>query len=227
MEIERKLSALEAVYAVYDEFLQTQPSACGMRCTDCCTTRVTLTTLEAYRIWTEQGDSASATLGDAARAAGAVPCVRPALTVNAVAALCAAGGDPSAEESGPMTDACPLLRQGLCAIYALRPFHCRCFVSRTRCGEAGAADVTEFLVAVNTVFLQTIEHLDADGCSGSLLDLLKIFSAGEKRAAYAAGVLHCSGNGLIANTPLTVLMVPPEHRARIEPILRKLREIRI
>jgi hypothetical protein len=85
----------------------------------------------------------------------------------------------------------------------------------------------EALVAVNTLFLQTIEHVDAEGCSGNLLDVLDVLADEEKRAAYASGKLHCSGNGLIANRRMNVMMVPPEHRHRIEPILQRLRAIRV
>jgi len=80
---------------------------------------------------------------------------------------------------------------------------------------------------VNTLFLQTVEHVDADGCSGNLLDVLEVLASAEKRTAYAEGALHCTGNGLIANRPMQVLMLPPEQRERIEPILSKLRAIRI
>ena len=83
------------------------------------------------------------------------------------------------------------------------------------------------VVAVNTLFLQTIEHVDADGCSGNMLDVLKVLGQAENRAAYAEGALDCSGNGLIANRPMKVLMVPPEHRQRIDPILQRLRTIRV
>jgi hypothetical protein len=87
--------------------------------------------------------------------------------------------------------------------------------------------MSEAVVAVNTVFLQTVEHVDADGCSGNLLDVLAVLADEETRANYAGGGLHCSGNGLIANRPLKVLMVPPDCRKQIEPILQRLREIRV
>ena len=122
---------------------------------------------------------------------------------------------------------CPLLLDELCSIYALRPFNCRCFISRRPCAETGCADVEEFVLSVNTVFLQTIEHVDAEGCSGNLLDVLGVLANEEKRRAYAEGSLHCTANGLIANRPMQVLMLPPEHRERIEPILSQLRAIRV
>ncbi len=87
--------------------------------------------------------------------------------------------------------------------------------------------MSEAVLAVNTIFLQTIEHVDAEGCSGNLLDLLEVLASEEKRTAYAGGTLPCGANGLIANRPMRVLMVPPEHRPVIEPILQRLRAIRV
>ena len=50
VEIDRKLMALDRIYAVYDEFVRVQDTACKMHCHQCCTTHVTLTTLEAFKI---------------------------------------------------------------------------------------------------------------------------------------------------------------------------------
>ncbi|MEJ2170378.1 MAG: hypothetical protein P8X90_33180, partial [Desulfobacterales bacterium] len=61
--------------------------------------------------------------------------------------------------------------------------------------------------------------------SGNLVDVLETMWSEQNREVYANGKLHCTSNGLIANQPLEVLMIPPEHRARIEPILQELRRI--
>jgi hypothetical protein len=161
------------------------------------------------------------------RQASGIKRFQPALTTNALADLCAEDEDLPAENEAPANEKCPLLTDDLCSIYAVRPFNCRCFISRTPCGEKGYADVDEVALAVNTLFLQTVEHVDADGCSGNLLDVLEVLASEEKRTVYAEGRLHCTGNGLIANRPMKVLMLPPEQRERIEPILSKLRAIRI
>jgi hypothetical protein len=227
MEIERKLKALAAVYTVYDEFAATRSAACGPHCTTCCTTHVTVTTLEAYRIREALSPGEWSELTKRLAGQAHLPRFRPTLTTNALACICAEEGDPPIEnEEGPPAP-CPLLAEDLCSIYALRPFNCRCFISRLTCGPNGYADVEEFVVSLNTVFLQTIEHLDADGCSGNLLDVLAVMADEKRRSAYAAGALPCTGGGLIANRPLRVLMLPPEHRAQAEPYLRKLREIRV
>jgi hypothetical protein len=80
---------------------------------------------------------------------------------------------------------------------------------------------------VNTVFLQTIEHLDADGCSGNLIDVLQVMASEDNRRAYAKVGLKCEANELIVNWSLKVLMIPPEHRTKMEPILQELRQIKI
>ena len=198
-----------------------------MHCHQCCTTHVSLTTLEAYKICDvlppEERDTL---LGESTRQADSNASDRE-LTTNALAELCASDADLPAENDASPSENCPLLTEDLCSIYAVRPLNCRCFTSRTPCGERGYADVDEAALAVNTLFLQTVEHLDADGCSGNLLDVLAVLAGDEKRRAYAGGSLHCTGSGLIANRPMKVLMLPPEQRERIAPILSKLRAIRI
>jgi hypothetical protein len=227
MEIERKLKALDRIYAVYDEYARTLASACRMHCHTCCTTHVTLTTLEAYKICTALPPGEREKRFDRIRAASDLKRFRPTTTTNALAELCAADADLPPEPDESTRSQCPLLAAELCTIYAWRPFNCRCLISRTPCAESGYADMDEAEVAVNTIFLQTIEHVDADGCSGNLLDLLEVLADEDRRAAYAGGTLHCSGNGLIANRPMKVLMVPPEYRRQIEPILQRLRGIRV
>jgi hypothetical protein len=227
MEIERKLKALDRIYAVYDEFARTQETACKMHCHQCCTTHVAMTTLEGYKICeTLPGGEHQKLFGRVDTALDRIR-FQPKTTTNALAELCAAGEDLPTEPEAPSDAKCPLLAEELCSIYALRPFNCRCFISRTPCADNGYADMDATVVAVNTIFLQTIEHVDADGCSGNMLDVLKVLAQAENRAAYADGALHCSGNGLIANRPMRVLMVPPELRQRIDPILQRLRTIRV
>jgi len=226
MDIERKLKALDRIVAVYDDFIRSQDNACQMRCHLCCTTQVSLTTLEAYKICQTLPARERETLFRTVREASGLKRFRPAVTTNALAELCAQDEDLPPENEEFVGEECPLLAGDLCTIYALRPFNCRCFISREPCAGKGYADVDEQVLAVNTLFLQTIEHLDADGCSGNLLDVLELLASEEKRASYAAGSLHCTGNGLIANRPMKVLMLPPEHREKIDPIMRKLRAIR-
>lgn len=226
MKLKNKLSALDQIYQVYDNFICGLDLACKKNCAHCCTTGVSLTTLEGYKIigWLE-----------AKEVAGWIAKIRQAakrsrfglkMTTNQFADMCAEGIEPAAEESAAWSQ-CPFLTDNECPLYPVRPFGCRCLVSRRNCGKTGYADMDDFVLSVNTVFLQTIEHLDAGGCSGNLIDVLGTLGSPENRQCYQNNSLTCSEAGLIPNQPLKVLMIPPEYHSRMEPILQALREIRI
>ncbi len=220
--IERKLGALRQVLAIYDEFAGTLQSACRPGCSRCCTDRVAVTTLEVYALL---GTLTAAQAERLVRAAGDRP-AGELLTTNALAELCAEGREPPEAEEGT-AGVCPLLADERCPIYPLRPFNCRCFVSRTPCDEMGCAEVDEATVAVSTLFLQTIEHLDAGGCTGYLPDVVRALADPARARAYREGALDCDGCGLAPNRPLHVLMTPPEHRGRIDSLVTRLSTIRM
>ncbi len=226
MKLSSKLTALRQIYEIYDHFTSGLELACRKSCAHCCTTGVTLTSLEAYKIIQQldaEGDERwIAKIAQAAKK----PHFQLKMTTNQLANVCAAGAEPPAEENTEW-NACPFLSDSRCPIYAVRPYGCRCLVSRHDCGKAGYADVDDFVLSVNTVFLQTIEHLDAGGCTGNLLDVLEVMAVKENRQSYADGRLDCRSAGLLANEPMKVLMIPAEHRTRMEPILQSLRDIRV
>jgi hypothetical protein len=227
MDIASKLKILDQIYAVYDRFADSLDLACKKHCDHCCTSGVILTTLEGYKIIDHLISDTETGFIQKIRSTPEINRFRPQITTNRLARLCADGIEPPVEIAGENWQVCPVLEDHQCPIYELRPFGCRCLVSRRNCGEKGYAEMDDFVLSVNTVILQTIEHVDAEGCSGNLVDVLQTMSIEQNREAYRNGKLHCTGNGLIANQPLQVLMVPPEHRARIEPILQELRQVRV
>ena len=86
-----------------------------------------------------------------------------------------------------------------------------------------------FVMAVNNIFLQYIEHVDAEGYSGNLTDILLFLESWENRDAYRDGTLSGENRDiplLISNSPLKVLLVSPEHRDKVIPILKSLQEIK-
>ena len=226
MELSQKLAALEKIYGVYDKFTASLDLACQKNCAHCCTTSVTLTTVEAYKIMMELESNSLVDWIEKVRQAAAQTHFKPKITTNQLANLCAQGIAPPEEENRPW-DGCPFLADDLCTIYAVRPFGCRCLLSRHNCATEGYADMDEYVLAVNTVFLQGIEHLDDKGCTGNLLDMLVVMASEEIRRDYENKTLNCSAVGLIANEPVKILMIPPEHRTKMEPILRSLQKIRI
>jgi hypothetical protein len=135
------------------------------------------------------------------------------MTINGFAALCVAGGEPPEEENDPAWGCCPLLDGGLCSVYPLRPFACRCLLSETVCSSVRPALVPPFILTVNTVFLQVIENLDAGGLTGNLSDLVPALARG------LFPPLPEAEKGLVRNRKADRLLVPPEHAGRIRPVL--------
>jgi hypothetical protein len=225
--LERKLAALEDIYGIYNEFIHTREIVCQKGCSHCCTAAVTLTTLEGYRMIHKLVETGDPDLMNRLKTAGSADRYRPQTTTNQLAALCARGEDPPQAELAAAAARCFIITADQCPLYDLRPFGCRCLVSRRNCGANGYAEMDDFVLSVNTVFLQTIEHLDCPGCTGNLVDILQTLSLEENRKAYSQNTLHCPGNALIPNHPLKVLMLPPEHRQNMEPILAKLRQIKL
>ncbi|GBC62792.1 hypothetical protein DENIS_3769 [Desulfonema ishimotonii] len=217
-----KLAALAHIYKVYDEFSAGTAVACKRHCARCCTRNVTLTTLEAYALLQGMADSDRATLLERLRAEADKKRFQPRITTNALADRCVRGEEIPEEESDPAWGSCPFLTDDECPIYTLRPFGCRCMVSARDCRETGYADMAPFTVTVSNLFLQHIEHFDADGCSGNLTDVLLFMADGENCRKYREGKLKAP-EGLLPNRQASVLMIPPEHRERIRPILEAIR----
>ena len=226
MELSKKLAALEKIYGIYDTFAASLDLACRKYCTHCCTTSVTLTTVEAYKIIMDLESNTKVDWIEKIQQAAAQTHFKPKITTNQLANLCAQGLEPPEEESSEWNP-CPFLTEDLCTIYAVRPFGCHCLLSRHDCGAEGYADMDDYALSVNTVFLQSIEHMDDNGCTGNLLDVLEVIVSEENRQAYENKTLRCPAVGLIANQPLNILMIPPEHRTKMEPILRSLQAIHI
>jgi Fe-S-cluster containining protein len=224
--LEKKIAALDRIYAAYDRFCTAQDVACKKYCAHCCTSNVTLTTLEGYKIVDHLIASGRLDIIDGIKPMAAATRYQPQISTNRLAELYAAEARVPEEEVAAEWEECSLLAKNVCSIYDLRPFGCRCFISRKNCSETGFADIDEFTASVNTVFLQTIEHLDADGCSGNLIDVLQVMASEDNRRAYEKDRLKCETNGLIVNWSLKVLMIPPEHRTKMEPILQELRQIK-
>jgi hypothetical protein len=150
---------------------------------------------------------------------------QPKTTTNKIAEYCRQGRQLPEEEIQLTGGRCPFLKNDRCPLYGVRPFGCRCMVSRRNCHESGFAEMDAIVASVNTVFLQVIEHLDWQGCSGNLTDILQCLVATENRNTYRKDSLACPKWALIPNQKMTVLMIPPEHRKQIEPIVQTLRSI--
>lgn len=228
MEINTKLTVLNHINRIYDDFANSLPdTACCRGCSVCCTRNVTLTTLEAYQIAEFMISAKRDDLFQRLETGSSKKRFQPRTTTNKLAMLCMQGKEPPEEENDPAYGPCPLLTDHECPIYPVRPFGCRCFVSLRNCRETGYADVEPFVISVNNVFLQYIEHIDAQGSSGNLTDMLLFMKSRDIRQSYQEGRLRGEYPNLISNHPIKVALVSPEHRDRVMPVIEALQNIKI
>jgi Fe-S-cluster containining protein len=227
MNLTTKLAVLDQIYRIYDEFSGKLNVACHRYCAECCTRNVTLTTLEAYKIADSLISKGKSDLFGILEQQSDKKRFQPKTTTNRLAEICMRGEEPPDEENDASWGACPFLTNKECPIYAVRPFGCRCLVSKQDCSQTGYADTDPFVFAVNQVFLQFIEHVDAQGFSGNFTDMLLFMASDDKRKSYKNGKLAHSDSKLIPNAPIKILMVFPEHKAGIMPILQALQSINV
>lgn len=222
MLFETRKVLLEKIYALHDDFTARFDLACGRGCDLCCTVNVTMTTLEGLLImrhWEARGQQPPL---EALRAAAGRDRFQPTLTTNHIAALCLQEQEIPEEAADPDAGPCPLLQDGCCTIYEVRPFGCRAMVSRSRCMQGGTADMPDPVLSANHLMLQFIEAIDVPGVSGNLTDVLLWLSASELRDRAADGQAIEPPRGMAANRSIPVIMVPPEHRALLQPLIQTL-----
>ena len=222
MSLSQKLTVLNTIYRHYDDFMGGLNIACQKYCAACCSPDVTMTTLEGYLIADFLISNSRQDVFGHVQHAISGNRFKPRTTTNKLALLCAKGDDLPQEMRLDDGKRCSLLTDGLCSIYPVRPFGCRCFISEKACSQTGYAQVDPFIITVNTVYLQIIEHIDDTGFSGNFADVLLLMAKKENRDRYKKNALKPLGADFVSNLPIEVLMVPPEHRNKVKPILNTL-----
>ena len=227
MDLETKLAVLKQIYSIYDDFAGNLDVACKKYCTQCCTSSVIMTTLEGYLIAENIVKKEQAYLFERVKTAASKKRFQPQITTNRLAELCIKGKDLPEEDYSTSEGNCPFLKDDECPIYSIRPFGCRCLVSNHDCREKGYAEVDSFVLTVNNLFLQFIEHVDAQGFTGNLADVLILMASKENRHSYKMNKLRNPATDLVPNMQIKVLMIPPEHRIKVKPILSALQNIKV
>ncbi len=220
MNLDTRCYLLNSIYEIFDNFSSDLDIKCHKTCAACCTCNVTLTTLEGLVILRHLEANRRTDLFTRVVAALQEPHFQPRVTINQLADLCAQGKDLPEEAADPNVGACPLLMKDICALYDIRPFGCRAMISQTDCRQTGVADMPDFVLTLNNVFSQYIESIDAQGLFGNLIDILAFLAVPEQRKAYEARQIIHPPPGLPVNRRLSVLMVPPEHQERFQPLLQ-------
>ena len=219
MNLEKRLIVLNKIYQLYNDAIKNLDVACKKYCAACCTPNVTMTTLEGYLIADHLIPNDQADMFETIQTRISNNRFKPKITINKIADLCRKGGDPPEEENKHSDKSCPVLKDNLCPIYEVRPFGCRCFISKYDCSKAGCAEVDSFVMTLNTLFLQFVEQIDFMGFSGNFADVLLLMASNEHRDNYKKNTLKHPGTDFISNLEIKVLMVPPEHREKVKPVL--------
>jgi Fe-S-cluster containining protein len=225
MDMTSKIGLLDQIYRLFDDFIRGQKIACKRQCATCCTGNMTLTTLEGYKMLSLLDARAKSSLMKGIYDAVEQMRFKPRITTNQMARRCMAGQDIPEEIVDPSWGPCPLLMEKECPVYEVRPFGCRCMVSKKVCAETGYAHIGDLTLTVANLFNQFIEHLDQDGMTGNLIDVLLYLDHDKNLAAIPSEKRHMLAKGLIPNRPIPVLMIPPEHREQMGPLLASLKKV--
>ncbi len=221
-----KWKLLEKLYGIHAGQCARFDLACTSRCASCCTQNVTLTTLEALTLWRHLDGGPDPDWRRRLTETAVPDRYQPRMTLNELAERCARDLDVPEEPPGAPSRACPFLTRepdaDLCAVYEVRPFGCRAMVSQSLCRRSDAARMPDFMLTLNTVLLQYIEGLDIPGLNGNLIDVLNFLDDPQNRTNYEQRHLPASHGSLLQNRPVSVLMVPPEHRSEIQPVLTEI-----
>lgn len=148
----------------------------------------------------------------------------PEMTINTWAKQCAENDEATERASAQeaTTAACPLLENNQCTVYPVRPLACRIMLSQKDCRTSGMADMDPLDLTINNVMMQFIEHIDQNGLTGHMFNIMTHLSQENHRILYTSSKSLETIPGLLQNQPLAVLMVPPEHRQWVSPVLQKL-----
>ncbi|ACL04540.1 protein of unknown function UPF0153 [Desulfatibacillum aliphaticivorans] len=207
--MDKKNTALMRLYSLLDRIIEPWPTACEKGCASCCTTHVTATTLEGRAVLDyleKENRTLPANLDEG-------ELFSPAVTTNGLARLCMEREEPPEEFKPDHFNPCPFLEDGVCSIYPARPLGCRVMLSASQCKPGGFAEMDDYWLTVNQVFLQALEALDCPGRFGNFSLILQYLAFGQ------------SVENLLNNEPVPGLMIPPEHQQQISAILPELNRI--
>ncbi len=220
--MDERSAQLQKIYRLFDAFVEGQPKSCKPGCTACCTRNVTMTALEGRWVLENLNGPSRRDLFRRLLFSRDLPRFQPSITLNGMAELLDSGRDLPEEGGDPSWGPCPLLEGEKCTIYAVRPFMCRSMVSEASCRDSGYATVKPVVLTTTSVLLQVIEHLDAKGFSGNLID---VFLELGHQGAFPDEVLpelRATRQGILGNRLLRRLKVPREHRDPVQALLERL-----
>lgn len=217
-----KTSLLQALYAVYDEISEEFEVACRRECNTCCSHNVLATTLETMYIRNGLLTAERPDCIEHIRAVLQERYMRPSVTVNGLAVHCFRREEPPEQSQDYDHAPCPILEPSGCPAYQARPFACRAMWSEITCQPGGEATIDPFILTVNGVFEQLIEHIDVRGLCGNLIDIMEHMNDDTVRGHYERGDALMPTYPFLPTTPSPGFLVPAEHRPAVRPVLERI-----
>ena len=202
---------LATLHDAFAQWAEPFAFACRKGCATCCTRSVTMTSLEGDGIITflTEGDRLAELAGPAFAPAASRVGRTGQCTTNTFVAAHLKGESVAEAESWDLRP-CPFLAEESCTIYPVRPFGCRLFASLDPCAASGVAEMPPGYLAGATALLQCIEHLDSNGCWGTMVEVLAGMHTGQ------------AASGGQPTVPLPGFLLAPDEGELVEPLLEGL-----
>jgi len=215
---------LFTIYDIFDQWNSDFDTACDRGCSSCCTQNVTITAVEGEAILRYVlAENMSIWLAE--KLSSSRNHQPPKMTTNDFAAACLAGRDADPGDRQNLT-VCPFLESNLCAIYPVRPFGCRLFISERTCSAAQPALIPDAYFEAATAVTQLIEHLGQKEYWGNMLDVLLSLldiSEFEKIAEHVNSILIMQARmQTLTARPLPGFLISEKHSEQVLPLLQKI-----
>ena len=211
-----KNTIISTVYHEYDVWTAHRSYACQKGCSACCTSSVTMTSLEGHIIYDYLVANNQLSLVETIKKQS-LPSIIPQYTTNMFACYCFEEKEIAENESWDMRP-CLFLKGNICSIYPVRPFGCRSFSSTSPCDSENAAVVDSATITINSMVMQIIEHIDQGNPWGQMVLTLKhIVNKKDESKAQDDENTH-----LLISQANPGFLVPPEDRYVAEQFLQTL-----
>jgi len=212
---------LKKIYEIHDQLTQKWALACKIFCSDCCTDRVLMTGLEGILIVEYLQAQNLNDIFQQVQTISPDKRYHPKTTINQEARL-ALNDQPIPEPEESPVHLCPFLTNDQCSIYPVRPMSCRTMMSSTACNKTGQAIMTSFQMSVASLFYQFIEMLDIGGYYGNYLNILEMLTTSPETHSIQLVLIKSS---LLKNQRVYQVMMPPEHREELIPIMDTIQNV--
>lgn len=209
------------MYALYESHSNHYKLACKKFCSNCCTDRILMTSLEGSLIAAHIQQYNLHELLNQVKNIPPDKRYHPKTTINQESYL-AYNDSPIPEPEEIQAHTCPFLTNDQCAIYPARPMSCRTMISSVPCQNMGYASMSSVQMSTATLFYQFIEMLDDGGYYGNFLNILEMLMLPADTQSLQ---LVLTKTPLLKNQRIHYVMIPPEHRDALIPIMNSIQQI--